>query len=106
MAVLSSAVEARIRSALTDRLGESGMITRYYHHNDVVYLEVVGRIGLERTARSVEQGLDSIGAFLRSEKITVDVTISSPWQPHWQSQEAGRAAGTDDDGGCVSARRR
>ncbi len=79
-------LEARIRAALSERLGERGMMTRFHRHNDTVYLEVVGTLGLERTAKSVEQALDGIGAFLRGEKIALDLTISSSWQPRWQPQ--------------------
>jgi hypothetical protein len=78
---MSIDVEARIRAALRERLGETSIVTRFHRHNDMIYLEVAGSLGLERTAKSVEQALDSIGSFLRSEKIGLDVTISSRWQP-------------------------
>ncbi len=87
MTILPTDVEARIRAALNERLGESALISRFHRHNDVIYLEVVGRLGLERTAKVVQQALDTIGAFLRSEKIGLDVTISASWQPRWQPQE-------------------
>lgn len=86
-------VEARIRSALEEKLGETGVISRFHQHNDTVYLEVAASLGLERTAKTVEQALDSIGSFLRSAKIGIDVTIRSPWSPRWQSQPKTRAVG-------------
>ncbi len=108
MSVLPIDVEARIRAALKERLGETAIITRFHRHNHVIYLEIAGRFGLERTARSVEQALDSIGSVLRSEKIGLDVTISSRWQPRWQPQEFGRddPASFDERGRGVSDRRR
>jgi len=108
MSVLPIDAEARIRAALKERLGENAVITRFHRHNHVIYLEVAGRFGLERTARSVEQALDSIGSVLRSEKIGLDVTISSSWQPRWQPQEFGRddPVSLDECGRGVSDRRR
>ncbi len=108
MTILPTDVEARIRAALNDRLGESALISRFHRHNDVIYLEVVGRLGLERTAKLVQQALDTIGAILRSEKIGLDVTISASWQPRWQPQELGGDAPAilEEAGPCLSARRR
>jgi hypothetical protein len=90
MSLRSSGLEARIRAALDERLGETGMVIRFHRHNDTVFLEILAQ-GLERTAKSVEQALDGIGPFLRSEKIALTVTVSSPWQPRWQSQAVTRA---------------
>ncbi len=73
-------VEERIRTAVKDRIGETAMITRLRQQNGTIYLEVVAQIGLERTAKAVQQALDSIGSLLRSETLDVDVTISSPWR--------------------------
>jgi hypothetical protein len=108
MTILPTDMEARIRAALNERLGDSALISRFHRHNDVIYLEVVGRLGLERTAKLVQQALDTIGSFLRSEKVCLDVTISVSWQPRWQPQElAGDApAILEEAGRCVSGRRR
>jgi hypothetical protein len=89
MTVASSDVEARIRAALKEGLGEKGMLTRFHRHNDTIYLEVFAPLGLERTAKSVEQALNTIGSFLRREQIDLEITVRSPWQPRWQSQSAG-----------------
>jgi hypothetical protein len=91
MSLRSSGLEAHIRAALNERLGETCRTTRFHRHNDMVYLEIHGTQGLERTVKSVEQALDGIGPFLRSEKITLNVTVSSTWQPRWQSQAVARA---------------
>jgi hypothetical protein len=104
MSFQSTDVEARIHAVLTERLGETAMVMRFHRHNDMVYLEVAGRLGLERTAKAVEQALESIGSYLRSEKISLDVTISSPWQPRWQAQEFGRGE-PEQAVPCVARRR-
>jgi hypothetical protein len=77
-------VEERIRAALKEKLPESGLLIRYHRHNDLVHLEVNAPIGLERTAKLVQQALDHIGPVLRSEKISLEVAVSSSWQPRWQ----------------------
>jgi hypothetical protein len=89
MAIASSELEARIRAALKEGLGEKGMLTRFHRHNDTIYLEVFASLGLELTAKSVEQALNTIGSFLRREQIDLEITVRSPWQPRWQSQSAG-----------------
>ncbi len=83
MTVPTTDLEARIRAALKERLGET-MMARFHRHNDTLYLEIAAPLGLERIAKSVEQALDSIGSLVRSEKVALDVTISSPWQPRWR----------------------
>lgn len=95
-AVSSDVLEERIRAAVTERLGATAIITRLKQRNDMVYLEVIAQLSLERTAKAVQQGLDGIGSFLRSHNIEVDVTISSPWQPRAISALHEDAAGTED----------
>jgi hypothetical protein len=106
MTVVSSDVEARIRAALKEGLGENGILTRLHRHNDTIYLEVSAPLGLERTAKSVGQALNTIGSFLRREQIDLEITVRSPWQPRWQSQSGNpndepdclRYASTSDSG--------
>ncbi len=96
MSASSDDVEARIRAALNGRLGEAGRVSRFHRHNDMIYLEVVASLGLERTAKAVEQALESISSFLRAAKTGIDVTISSPWSPRWQSQATAHGQGDSE----------
>lgn len=78
MTDVSTVVEARIRIAVKDKLGDTATITRLKQEKDVVYLEVVAPLGQQKTLEAIEEALENIGLFLQQENVSIVHVNSKP----------------------------
>jgi hypothetical protein len=71
MTAISTPVQARIRLAIKEKLGDAATITKLIHEGDVVTVQLVAPLGVKPAMDKVEKALEDIGQFLKTEGVNI-----------------------------------